>query len=141
MAENCLYAVVLGLALGLLLDIFRFYRLTFNDKFFFDFFYWIISAICIFCYMIIFNNGEIRTGYVLLIFAAIVLYILTIGSLTKKAEICVTKKLKSIVKKIKKQLKSLFNLYYNNREIRKKSKATDDKGEVYDRQNQDEEEQ
>lgn len=139
MAERCFYAVVLGLALGLLLDIFRFFRLTVNDKFFFDFFYWIISAICVFCYMIIFNNGEIRAGYILLIFVAVVFYILTIGSVTKKVEVNVTKKLKSVAKKIKKQLKSLYNLYYNNKVKRKKIKTSDDKGEVYD--HQDEEEQ
>lgn len=136
MAENYFYAVVLGLALGVLLDIFRLFRLMINDKFFFDFVYWIISALCVFCYLLIFNNGEVRVIYILLIFFATVFYILTIGSVTKNAEIFISKKIRSFVKKVKKQLKSIYNLYYNKWVKRKNVKTTDDKGEVYDREDE-----
>lgn len=136
MAENYFYAVVLGLALGVLLDIFRLCRLMINDKFFFDFVYWIISALCVFCYLLIFNNGEVRVMYILLIFFATVFYILTIGSVTKNAEIFISKKIKSFVKKVKKQLKSIYNLYYNKWVKRKNVKTTDDKGEVYDQEDE-----
>lgn len=136
MAENYFYAVVLGLALGVLLDIFRLFRLMINDKFFFDFVYWIISALCVFCYLLIFNNGEVRVIYILLIFFATVFYILTIGSVTKNAEIFISKNIRSFVKKVKKQLKSIYNLYYNKWVKRKNVKTTDDKGEVYDREDE-----
>lgn len=136
MAENYFYAVVLGLALGVLLDIFRLFRLMINDKFFFDFFYWIISALCVFCYLLIFNNGEVRIIYILLIFSATVFYILTVGSLTKNAEIFISKKLRAFVKKVKKQLKSIYKLYYNKWVKRKNVKTTDDKGEVYDQKDE-----
>lgn len=132
MAEQYLYAVVLGLILGALLDLFRFFRLLVNDKFFFDFFYWIISAVCVFCYLILFNNGAIRILYILLIFSAAAFYALTFARLTKAPELAVAGFVKNTFKKIinsaKKVLKSMRHLYYNIKKARN-VKTTHKKGD------------
>lgn len=140
MAEQYLYAVVLGLMLGVLLDFFRFFRLLFNDRFFFDFFYWIISAFCVFCYLIIFNNGEIRILYILVIFSSAAFYVMTVAKVTENVQKLITGKIrkwtKNCLKKIKKVLKSVYNIYYNNKVKRKNVKTTENKGEVYDRRDE-----
>lgn len=137
MAEQYLYAVVLGLLLGVLLDFFRFFRLLFNDRFFFDFFYWIISAVCVFCYLIIFNNGEIRILIILEIFSSVAFYALTFAKLTENIQKLITGKIrkwsKNCFKKVKKVLKSMYNIYYNNKVRFRNVKTTENKGEVYDR--------
>lgn len=133
MAEKYIYAVVLGISLGLLLDIFRLFRLLLKDKFFFDFIFWVISALCVFSYFIVFSSGEIRTGYIIIIFSAAVFYVLTVGKLTGKAEIFISKRIHFAAEKIKKQLKSVCTLYYNKWVKRKNFKTAEDKGEVYDR--------
>lgn len=137
MAEQYLYAVVLGLLLGVLLDFFRFFRLLFNDRFFFDFFYWIVSAVCVFCYLIVFNNGEIRILYILIIFSSVAFYALTLSKATEKVQKIITGKIRKGIencfRKIKKVLKSMYNIYYNNRVKFRNVKTTENKGEVYDR--------
>ncbi|MGN1202975.1 MAG: spore cortex biosynthesis protein YabQ, partial [Eubacterium sp.] len=83
MGEALFYAVLVGASLGLLLDFFRLPRLVFNDRFFFDFLFWIISAVVVFCYYLIFNNGAIRMIHFLFIFIGFLLYFFTLGYVTK----------------------------------------------------------
>lgn len=126
-AESYFYAVLLGLALGFVYDVFRLFRLTINDKFFFDFIFWMLTSIVAFCYLLIFNNGSIRAIYIVLIFIGFVLYIFTLGYVTKPLEMKIAKKMKFCRKKVKKVLKSfkkvlqsIYNIYYNITERMKK---------------------
>lgn len=120
MGEAFFYAVLLGAALGFLYDFFRLPRLVFNDKFFFDFLFWIISAIAVYCYYLIFNSGAIRIIYFLLIFIGFLLYTFTLGYVTKSLEIKLSKKIKkqlrkmkNVSKSFKKVLQSKRKVYYN----------------------------
>ncbi len=120
MAEAYFYAVFVGVALGFAYDLFRLFRFALNDNFFFDFFFWILTSVVTFCYLLIFNNGSVRAMYTVLIFIGFVFYILTFGYVTKPLEIKIAKKIKNKLKKtkqllksLKKVLQSLHNIYYN----------------------------
>lgn len=120
MGEDLFYAVLVGATLGFIFDFFRLPRLVFNDKFFFDFLFWIISSIVVFCYYLIFNFGSIRILNFLLIFIGFLLYTFTLGYVTKGIEIKLAKKIKFWLKKVKiriksfkKVLQSLYSIYYN----------------------------
>lgn len=113
MDNACLYAVLSGVLLGFVYDVFRFFRLLFNDKFVLDFLYCVLSSVVVFCYLIVFSNGNIRIIYIISIFIGFVMYILTIGRLTVKAEIFLSKKVKIWLKKLKKVLQFIYNIYYN----------------------------
>lgn len=113
MAENIFYAVLAGGALGLLFDFLRLPRLIFNDKFFFDFLFWIISAFTVFCYLLIFNSGGIRMIYLLFILLGFLLVLFTLGYVTKPIHTAIAKKLKKWAKSLKKVLQKLYSIYYN----------------------------
>jgi cytochrome c biogenesis factor len=112
-AESLFYAVFLGLILGVVFDFFRFLRFVFNDKFFFDFFFWIISAICVFCYLLIFNYGDIRAIYLVFILIGFLTVTFTLGYVSKPIQQKVAKKIKIRLKSLKKVLQKLYSIYYN----------------------------
>ncbi len=132
MGEALFYAVLLGAVLGFVYDLFRLPRFVLNDRFFFDFLFWIVSSISVFCYYMIFNAGEIRLFNLIMIFVGFMLYIFTLGYATKQLEIRLSKKikkqLKNVVKSFKKVLQSMSDVYYNiavriKRLFHKKSKG------------------
>ena len=90
-----------------------------------------------FCYLIIFNNGEIRILIILEIFSSVAFYALTFAKLTENIQKLITGKIrkwsKNCFKKVKKVLKSMYNIYYNNKVKFRNVKTTENKGEVYDR--------
>ncbi len=145
MADAFLCAVLLGIAFGVLYDVFRFFRLILNDKFFLDFLFWIICAIAAFCYLLIYNNGEIRIIYFILIFTGMLFYLFTLGSVTKRIEIRISKKMKIRLKKVKKLFKSFkkvlhskYNIYYNKLAKRMKPSRVKNKGENNDEKDEEE---
>lgn len=139
MGEAFFYAVLLGAALGLLFDFFRLPRLVLNDKFFFDFLFWIISAVAVFCYYLIFSSGAIRMLNFILILVGFLLYTFTLGYVTKPIEIKLSKKikiqLKNVAKSFKKVLQSIYNIYYNIYVRIKGAFAKKNKGDGYDKEN------
>lgn len=138
MAEALFYAVLLGMAAGLFYDITRLFRYIFNDKFFFDFIFWVISSIAFFCYYLIFNSGEIRVVLLAAAAAGFLLYIFTLGYVTRPLEKKISRyfhlkanKLKARLKSLKKALQSRCHVYYNitehiKRVFVKKSKGDGD---------------
>lgn len=134
MGESLFYAVFVGAALGVLYDFLRLLRLVFNDKFFLDFLFWLVSSIIVFCYFLIFNSGALRMIYFVVILIGFLLYIFTLGYATKQLEAKLAKKLRLCLKKVKKRLKSFKKvlqsksiIYYNiianmKRHLSKKNK-------------------
>lgn len=127
MAEGLYFALLTGILLGVLYDVFRFFRLTFNSNFLLDFLFWIVTAFAVFSFLLIFNNGEIRGIYFVLIFAGFVFYILTLGYVTKNIEMKFAKKVKIQLKKMKNKLKSfkkvlhfVNDIYYNIKDVVRK---------------------
>lgn len=143
MGEALFYAVLLGAVLGFVFDFFRLPRLILNDKFFFDFLFWIIGAIAVYCYYLIFNSGAIRMLNLLFIFIGFLLYTFTLGYVTKSIEIKLSKKikfqLKNVTKKFKKVLHSIYNIYYNIAVHMKKSFGRKNKGDGYEKASSEEE--
>lgn len=123
MAESLFYAVIVGMALALLYDFFRFFRLVFNDRFFLDFIFWIISAMVTFCYLLIFNNGEIRAIYFVLIFVGFASITLCLGYVSKPIQQKLAKKIKIRLKSFKKVLQNRCIIYYNKIKCAKGLKA------------------
>lgn len=123
MAESFFYALIVGMALAVLYDVFRFFRFIFNDKFFFDFIFWIISAIVTFCYLLIFNNGEVRMVYFVLFFVGFVLVTLTLGYATKPLQKKIAKKVKNQLKSFKKVLQNMRVVYYNKMKRKRRTAA------------------
>lgn len=113
MAEPLFYAVLLGIILGILFDVFRFPRLVLRDKFFFDFLFWIISGIVVFCYLLIFNNGDVRAIYLLFILLGFLLVTFTLGYVTKPIQQKLANKIRKRIKSFKKVLQKLHSIYYN----------------------------
>ncbi len=139
MAESYFYAVLVGVALGFVYDLFRLFRFVTYDKFFFDFLFWILTSIVTFCYLLVFNNGSVRAVYILLIFIGFVFYILTLGYVTKPLEIKIAKmmknqlkKIKQLLKSFKKVLQSLHNIYYNTKVSFKRFFKMKSKGDTDD---------
>lgn len=133
MAEQLFYAVLTGLVLGAVYDFLRFFRIVLCDKFFFDFLFWILSALSVFCYLLIFCQGNIRTIVILFVFIGFLLYIFTLGYATLRFEKAVGKKIKIWLKKLKNKLKIFkkvlqypYNIYYN---IKVKKGVSDNKAE------------
>ena len=133
MAEALFYALVLGVFIGAIYDFLRLLRLVFSSRFFIDFFFWIICAFAVFSYLLIYSSGELRAIYFVFILIGFILYMFTLGSVTKRWEMNLAKKIKNRLKKIKNKIKnklkkfkkvlqSTKNLYYN-RKIRKSKKT------------------
>lgn len=120
MGEALFYAVLLGMTIGAYYDLCRLIRLVFNDKFIVDFSFCIVSAISFYCYLYIFNNGAIRMIYALVTFVGFLLYIFTLGYVTKKLQLKIAgvikkwlKILKNKAKSFKKVLQYIGHIYYN----------------------------
>lgn len=120
MAESLFFALLTGVSLGAVYDVFRFFRLTFNSSFFLDFLFWVFTAFAVFSFLLIFNNGEIRGIFFILIFAGFLFYIFTLGYATKIIEVKFAKLVKIRLKKVKNRLKSfkkvlhfVNDVYYN----------------------------
>lgn len=124
MAEPLFYAVLLGVLIGVLFDILRLPRLVFRDKFFFDFLFWIISAIAVFCYLLIFNNGDIRAIFLLFIAMGFLLVTFTLGYVSMPVQKRLADKIRKSLKSLKKVLQKLHNMYYN---IKAKKRLTEKK--------------
>lgn len=138
MAEQLFYAVLTGGVLAVVYDVFRFFRMILNDKFVLDFIFWIIAAVSVYSFLLIFCEGKIRVIVFLFIFAGFILYMLTLGYVTKNIENKIGKRIKIRLKKLKYKLKSFKkvlhyprNIYYNITKhrkgvLKKKSKGEDD---------------
>jgi len=104
---------VSGVIFGAVYDFFRFFRLLFNNKtvtFILDFTYFIIISVLFFIALLGYNNGMVRSYYVVLAVLGFLLYIFTVFRLTEKAE----RRISSIIRKtFKKILQFVKRLYYN----------------------------
>lgn len=145
-AEQLFYAVLTGGVLAVLYDFFRLFRIIFNDKFILDFLFWIISAFSVYSYMLIFCEGKIRSIVFIFIFIGFVLYIMTLGYVTKNIEKRIGKKIKNRLKKLKYKLKSFKkvlhyprNIYYNITKRKKSILKRNSEGEDDEKGNEQEE--
>ncbi len=104
---------VSGVIYGAVYDFFRFFRLLFNNKavtFILDFIYFIFISVLFFIALLGYNNGMVRSYYVVLAVLGFLLYIFTAFRLTEKAE----RRISSIIRKtFKKILQFVKRLYYN----------------------------
>lgn len=113
MVESLFYAVLVGLALGVLYVFLRLFRYVFRDKLFFDLLFWIISAVVVFCYFLIFNNGAIRVPLIIAVLVGMVLAVLTLGSAVDNVQKRLARGITNRVKSLKKVLQKIYNIYYN----------------------------
>ena len=60
MVEALFYAFFVGMGLGFLYDLMRFFRLSFGGSLFFDLLFWLITSFVSFSYLLIFNDGAIK---------------------------------------------------------------------------------
>ena len=115
MVEALFYAFFVGMGLGFLYDLMRFFRLSFGGSLFFDLLFWLITSFVSFSYLLIFNDGAIKV------------YIISMGKISLPLEKRIAKKVKIRLKKVKKSLENFKKvlqlprmLYYNIKEIIKK---------------------
>lgn len=120
MAEKLFYALLTGIMLGVFYDILRFFRLVFKRHLLLDLFFWCVSAFVVFCYLLIFNGGAVRSVYFIAVFTGFCFYIFTLGYATKGIEEKTAKKVNFQLKKMKNRLKcfkkvlqNIRVLYYN----------------------------
>ena len=113
MGEALFYAFFVGIGFGLFYDLLRLFRLSFGGALFFDITFWVVCAFVSFCYLLIFNNGQVRWIYLALIFAGFLVYIVLFGKLFLPIEKIIAKKVKIRLKKFKKVLQLPSTLYYN----------------------------
>ena len=119
MVEALFYAFFVGMGLGFLYDLMRFFRLSFGGSLFFDLLFWLITSFVSFSYLLIFNDGAIKGIFLV--------YIISMGKISLPLEKRIAKKVKIRLKKVKKSLENFKKvlqlprmLYYNIKEIIKK---------------------
>ncbi len=127
MAEAFFYAFFVGIGLGFLYDLMRFFRLSFGGALFFDLLFWLITSFVSFSYLLIFNDGEIKGIFLAFIFVGFIAYIVTFAGLSLPIEKRIAKKVKIRLKKVKKSLENFKkvlqlprSLYYNIKKVVKK---------------------
>ncbi len=120
MLSSVLYFFILGVALGVVYDAFRFIRLLFGNKavsFAVDFIFCIISAFSFFILLLGFNNGSVRALYFTSAFFGFFLYVFTVMSIhcqkQRKVALSLRISAKKFYKKLKKSLQFICGLYYN----------------------------
>lgn len=96
--------VLNGLLIGIIFDVFRILRKSFETPNFItyieDGLFWIISAICVLYSLFVFNNGEIR-GYIFIgLFFGIALYMLFLSKPIVKISVKIITFFKEILYKI-----------------------------------------
>ena len=127
MVEALFYAFFVGMGLGFLYDLMRFFRLSFGGSLFFDLLFWLITSFVSFSYLLIFNDGAIKGIFLVFIFVGFTVYIISMGKISLPLEKRIAKKVKIRLKKVKKSLENFKKvlqlprmLYYNIKEIIKK---------------------
>ena len=120
MLDSALHFIVLGVILGALYDVFRFFRLVFGSKsvsFILDFVFCGIFALSFFILLLGFNNGSVRALYFTSLFSGFFLYVFTIMSThcqkQRKAAVSLRISAKKFLKKSKKSLHFIWVMYYN----------------------------
>ncbi len=120
MLNSAFYFFILGLALGVIYDAFRFLRLLFNNKavsFVIDFVFCAAFALSFFILLLGFNNGIVRVLYFTPLFFGFFLYVFTIMSThcqkQRKAARLLRISAKKFSKKLKKSLLFIWQMYYN----------------------------
>ena len=79
MVEALFYAFFVGMGLGFLYDLMRFFRLSFGGSLFFDLLFWLITSFVSFSYLLIFNDGAIKGIFLVFIFVGFTVYIITVS--------------------------------------------------------------
>lgn len=97
-----LYSVFLGCGICLFYDVLRIDRAIFKRSnltvFFEDIFFWVIFAFCVYSFLIIFANGQIRAFILFGVFLGFILFRLTVSKLI----FLIVKPLKKLTKTIRK---------------------------------------
>lgn len=143
MNDTIIVFLFLGLLIGVIYDIFRFFRLVFKNKtavFLLDFLFFFIISPIIFIFLLSYNNGIVRVYYFTAILLGYLIYILTLYRITGYIFRPIASLFRNIVKKILKSLKKglqcVKKVYYNmlrhstlrfksNKKGRKKKKSGD----------------
>ena len=102
MVEALFYAFFVGIGLGFLYDLMRFFRLSFGGSLFFDLLFWLITSFVSFSYLLIFNDGAIKDIFLAFIFVGFTVYIIIMGKISLPLEKRIDKKDKILLKKVKK---------------------------------------
>ncbi len=121
---------VLGVALGALYDVFRFFRFVFSKKlmvFINDFVYCLVFALCFFTVLLAYNNGRVRMYFVFAVFAGFFAYVFTVFRFTEPFQKKVSY---TVVKTFKKVLHFVKTVYYNTFVLRFKTLRKTHKKEV-----------
>ncbi len=112
--------VFLGLFIGAIYDVFRFFRLIFKNKkavFLLDFLFFFIISPIIFIFLLSYNNGQVRVYYFTAILFGFLIYILTLYRITvylfRPIASLFRKIVKKILKSLKKGLQCIRKVYYN----------------------------
>lgn len=138
MVEALFYAFFVGTGLGFLYDLMRFFRLSFGGSLFFDLLFWLITSFVSFSYLLIFNDGAIKGIFLVFIFVGFAVYIISMGKISLPLEKRIAKKVKIRLKKVKKSLENFKKvlqlprmLYYNIKEIIKKTNRKKYEGDEF----------
>lgn len=138
MVEALFYAFFVGTGLGFLYDLMRLFRLSFGGSLFFDLLFWLITSFVSFSYLLIFNDGAIKGVFLAFIFVGFAVYIISMGKISLPLEKRIAKKVKIRLKKVKKSLENFKKvlqlprmLYYNIKEIIKKTNRKKYEGDEF----------
>lgn len=120
MNDTIIVFLFVGLLIGAIYDIFRFFRLVFKNKtavFLLDFLFFFIISPIIFIFLLSYNNGQVRVYYFTAILFGYLIYILTLYRITGYIFRPIASLFRNIVKKIlksfKKGLHCVKKVYYN----------------------------
>ena len=101
---NLFTFTITGIVIGILFDIFRITRRSFNTSDFVtyieDILFWLLSGILTLYTLAVFNNGEIRFYIFVAILLGIAMYILTISKFIIKSSVFIITFIKKMMEKI-----------------------------------------
>lgn len=135
MLDSALQFLLAGFFMGIIYDLFRFFRFLFPNKFavfIFDFSFFVVYALFFFILLLGYNNGSVRVLYFTAYFAGLLVYVFTVFRLTRRFQSGIAAFLRNIIKKFvksfKKVLQFIKRVYYNvimlsKKPLRKKRKS------------------
>jgi len=99
------YSIVLGLICGLIYDVFRLLRIAFRCGailvFLTDIIFWLLCAFLTYSFLLCFTDGTVRFYVLIAAAAGFIIYLLTIGKLTRKVFLFVFKPFKAFFRLIR----------------------------------------
>lgn len=136
MLDTVITFFVFGIVSGAVYDFFRFFRLVFKSKsviFIIDFIYFAVVSIAFFILLLGYNNGMVRSYFILLALIGFLVYIFTVFKVTLKIQKPAAAAVRKLFKKILQFIRRMYIIFLSpvKRLIVKKKEVKPDNESIF----------